>query len=121
MSERKLTEKILTAEEFAGKMAEANPALMFRMRLRFRLSISLTEIDQLLRMFPDGMDVIPVAKDCILAHMDMTVPFIPDDTVIAKYIGIIRETYTAGGRITVRECVFDGFEHLRPVEIIMEE
>lgn len=121
LSERKLTEKVLTADEFIKKIADVGPSLMFKMRLRFKLSISLTELDRLLSLFPDGMNVTPVAKDCILARMDMTVPFIPDDMVIAKYIGIIKETYTAGGRLTVRDCVFDGFEYLRPVDIIMEE
>lgn len=120
-SEKRLTEKVLTTDEFIKKIADVGPSLMFKMRLRFKLSISVTELDQLLRMFPDGMNATPVAKDCILARMDMTVPFIPDDIVIAKYIDIIKETYTAGGRLTVRDCVFDGFEYLRPVDIIMEE
>lgn len=93
-----------------------NPNVLFKMRLRFSLSISMNSINGLLTALGEPF-MKPVAKDCQETTMEMTQPFVPDTEMIKKYAKTIKDGFTGGGRFTVEECRFVGYDYLIPMKV----
>lgn len=85
---------------------------IYKMKLRFKLDISITEIDDVMRLF----HITEPAKitDGLTIYLEQTIPYIPDKDTIEKYANTIEQNYKST-LITTRGCRFDGYEYIYDV------
>jgi len=86
---------------------------MYEMELEFSLDLGLKEINDFAAMF--GIQEKMVLKDARQMTLKQTVPFIPDDKIIQKYIDTIKEAEFE--KFTIEDCRFVGFKRIKEIEI----
>lgn len=102
-------------------MSETNNIPIYKMCLKFKLSLGLKEINAITIAcgFPEKL----VAENITTITLTQTVPFIPSDETLTKYAQIIKDNYESD-KFTCEKCVFDGYEYIHPVtmeELIKEK
>ena len=113
MTEEKKTVKYRTLSPNAqAERIMSGKLFLYEMRMRFTADGGLKSLDDFMSAMGDTGKFS--AKKIVTLHMEQTVPFIPDDDILAKYAEALRSSYS-NGDIVLREVRFDGYEYLRAV------
>ena len=87
---------------------------LYEMSLRFTADSGVRDLDDMVRACMPG-EPLPRVQDAVTLHMTQTVPFIPDDDMIAEYCRIIEKN--AKGQKTVLDGVrFAGYDYIYAVD-----
>ncbi len=96
--------------------SEQGRGIFYEMELKFRLSIELKGINDIMSNF--GFTEKVGLKDAVELTMKQIVPFIPDDEVIKEYSKMIKENYLKNNKdFLCSACEFCGYNYLYAVEI----
>lgn len=87
---------------------------MFEMSIRFIADIGLTELDEIAERV--GIQEKIRAKDAVTLRITQTVPFIPDDELLAQYVETLQEIQNKKG-VSISNLKFDGYDYLYAIDI----
>ena len=84
--------------------------MIYEMELIFSVTAGLKDINELNRQLNMPTMYVQNAK---VVCVKMTVPFIPDDKVIALYEETIKNGFNSGKSLEIKSVKFEGFKYLR--------